>query len=671
MTDLPNGPKFPESCMTVSRRELLNLELNVCEGEIPQDISGHAFIIGPVGTVGSRTEDLLYPGGAGVSLYNGDGMVFRLDFNHKDQVSVSSRIIKTPCYYADLETVPGSKYANLGYFNLGMNRLSPVLGFRNEVNTALLPFKFSRDENWRVLATWDAGRPYEIDPISLETITPIGWIREWNEQKLVWKTDPYPYIFALNQTAAHPIFDIYTDELFMVNWSRSISTLQAPIIRHQVNTVFESNLLKKYQKIISALPQIFSYLSKDKGEDFVYLMCWDGSNEDIKKWKVVDADGNSIKIEQSMHQIGLTRDYIVLMDTSFKFGIEQLAYDTVPNDQGLETYRDILNYPQAPDTSLYLVHRADLRLDANTIKATRVEVPREIAHFTTDYENPDGFITLHCAHNNGWDPAEWIHDYDAPAHAPGTPIGHRLVGMTAGTTDINHFGKYVIEVASGQIHRKAILNDPEYTWATAIATFNETVPSADHEDIYWISWGCWKDLMTNFVYNLYASYKYRRIKLEEIKKIAEEGKPSSLCRLNTKTMKITDGYQFPPGYFGNSPQFIPRSGATSGSTDGYVLCLVLLGDDKSEIWIFDAKNLQAGPICKLNHPDLKFGLTIHTTWIPSAHSRIANYYIPVKEDYEDLISKQSTEVQKEIQEFFQEKIYPRFSSADETSRKIV
>jgi carotenoid cleavage dioxygenase-like enzyme len=656
-----HGPKFPEACMSVSRQELVGLELRAHEGEIPQDLYGHVFIMGPVGTVGSQAEDLFYPGGTGASLYNGDGMVYRIDFDQKSQVSVKSKIVKTPCYYADLETTPGSKYANLSFFNLGMGRLSGVLGFRTAVNTAFLPFKFSQDENWRVLVTWDAGRPYEIDPVSLEAITPIGWIREWNEQKLVWKTDPYPYVFGLNQTTAHPVFDFNTDQLFTVNWSRSLSTLQTPIIRHQLNTLFKGDQLKKLEKTFRLFSQAASFLLKSDSKDFVYLMCWNGSSEDIKKWQIVDADGNSIKIEQSMHQMGLTRDYIVLMDTSFKFGIEQLIYDTVPNNQGIEDYREILNYPQAPDTTLYLIHRADLGPDSTTATAKRVKIPREIAHFTTDYENPDGCITLHCAHNNGWDPAEWIHDYDAPAHEPETPIGHRLVGMTTGTTDINHLGKYVIEVASGQIRRKSIVNDPQYTWATAIATFNETVPSAEHEDIYWISWGCWQELMTDFIDDLYASYKYRRIKLEEIKKIAEEGKPSSLCRLNTKTMKIMDGYQFPSGYFGNSPQFIPRSASSSGSTDGYILCLVLFDETKSELWIFDAKNLREGPVCKLNHPDLKFGLTIHSTWIPAAHSRVPDYYIPVEEDYVHLINKQAPEVQDEIREFFQTEIYPKFS----------
>jgi carotenoid cleavage dioxygenase-like enzyme len=657
----PIGPKLPEACMTVSRRELTNLELKVCEGEIPGDLCGHVFIIGPVGTVGSRAEDLIHPGGSGASLYNGDGMVYRIDFNQKSRVFVSSQIVGTPCYYADLETTSGSKYSNLGFSNLGVSRLSPVLGLRNELNTAFLPFKFSQDENWRMLVTWDAGRPYEIDPVTLKTITPIGWNREWNEQKLVWKTDLYPYIFGLNLTTAHPVFDVYTDQLFMVNWSRSLATLKAPIIRHQMNTALKSNLLKKYEKIFPSIPQIISYLSKVKSKDFVYLMCWDGSREDIKKWKVVDSKGNSIKIEQSMHQIALTRDYIVLMDTSFKFGIEQLIYDTVPNNQGIENYRDILNYPQAPDTSLYLIHRADLKPDRTAVKAQRVEIPREIAHFMTDYENPDGCITLHCAHNNGWDPAEWIHDYDASVDQPKKPIGHRLVGMITGSTDINHFGKYVIEVSSGQIRRKSVLNDPEYTWATAIATFNHVVPPAEHEDIYWVSWGCWKELMTDFIYDLYASYKYRRIKLEEMKKNSAEGKPSSLCKLNTKTMKITDGFKFPLGYFGNSPQFIPRSKLTNSSTDGYILCLVLFGESQREMWFFDARDLSSGPVCKLNHPDLKFGLTLHSTWIPSIHSGVADYYIPVEEDYETLISQQSPEVREEIRELFEKVIYPEFS----------
>ncbi|NES84785.1 MAG: hypothetical protein F6K10_27115 [Moorea sp. SIO2B7] len=36
----------------------------------------------------------------------------------------------------------------------------------------------------------------------------------------------------------------------------------------------------------------------------------------------------------------------------------------------------------------------------------------------------------------------------------------------------------------------------------------------------------------------------------------------------------------------------------------------------SQIWIFDAANLKHGaPLCKLSHPKLNFGLSIHTAWL--------------------------------------------------------
>ena len=47
-----------------------------------------------------------------------------------------------------------------------MARISRQLGVRNPLNTAFLPMQD------RMLLTYDAGRPYEIDTESLEVITP-------------------------------------------------------------------------------------------------------------------------------------------------------------------------------------------------------------------------------------------------------------------------------------------------------------------------------------------------------------------------------------------------------------------------------------------------------------------------------------------------------------------
>ena len=69
-------PPVPQSIMTASRDELDNVELEI-EGNLPKDLQGHIFIVDPVGTVESGG----LPFKDGDSLLNGDGMIYRLDFD--------------------------------------------------------------------------------------------------------------------------------------------------------------------------------------------------------------------------------------------------------------------------------------------------------------------------------------------------------------------------------------------------------------------------------------------------------------------------------------------------------------------------------------------------------------------------------------------------------------
>jgi carotenoid cleavage dioxygenase-like enzyme len=62
--------------MTASRDELDDIQLEI-EGNLPEDLQGHVFIVAPVGTVESGG----LPFKDGDSLLNGDGMIYRLDFD--------------------------------------------------------------------------------------------------------------------------------------------------------------------------------------------------------------------------------------------------------------------------------------------------------------------------------------------------------------------------------------------------------------------------------------------------------------------------------------------------------------------------------------------------------------------------------------------------------------
>ncbi|MGL5873153.1 MAG: carotenoid oxygenase family protein, partial [Xenococcaceae cyanobacterium] len=160
--------------------------------------------------------------------------------------------------------------------------------------------------------------------------------------------------------------------------------------------------------------------------------------------------------------------------------------------------------------------------------------------------------------------------------------------------------------------------------------------------------------------------------------------PSSLCHLKIDReekekkekldLNIVDSYQFPRGYLGTSAQFVPRPEAKK-QTDGYIVCVVLTSDEflsepkdesapqdwsqNSEIWIFDAQNLQQGALYKLSHPKLNFGFTVHTTWLKEAVSPSPRKY-NIREDYDYLIDGQPPELRERIRQLFEEEIYPNF-----------
>ncbi len=153
-------------------------------------------------------------------------MVYRFSFD-QGNASLKTRFIKPPCYYADLATVnetKGSQYKDLAFQNLGISRVSlNKLGVRNQLNTAFVPFKLSDDESERLLVTWDVGRPYEVDPETLETLTPVGKNQDWEDFLPSQQAQPFKQVMS----SAHPVFDFKTGELFTVNVGKSIWTMLA------------------------------------------------------------------------------------------------------------------------------------------------------------------------------------------------------------------------------------------------------------------------------------------------------------------------------------------------------------------------------------------------------------------------------------------------------------
>ncbi len=347
-----NSPlRVPQAVMVASRCELTELELNIIEGKLPEDLQGHVFIVAPAGSVDSG--GLPYPDGT--PIFNGDGMVYRIDFNAhaQQQAKITTRMAKTPCYYADEATKPGGKYEKYRFQNHGLTRFSMALGVRNQLNTAFLKFKTSQDANDRLLVTYDAGRPYEIDTETLEVVTPVGANAEWRPE--VSLSMPFGPVLS----TAHPFFDAETNEMFTVNYGRSMGNFMQTIpfiyeaekLPHAIKKILEMisnflNTLKVIKFLLNWIAQIiweafklisslFENIFKIKMQNFVYLMRWNGSGY-IERWRLVLQDRSPVVIHQSLHQIAVTRHYIVLIDTAFSVGLAQTFNNPLPNNKKTE-----------------------------------------------------------------------------------------------------------------------------------------------------------------------------------------------------------------------------------------------------------------------------------------------------------------------------------------------
>ncbi len=735
--------RFPTSVMTVSRAEFGDpnrqaqgprLPLQIKYGSLPADLQGHVFVIGPAGSVNSpRTPDgAAIPSKDGTTLlYNGDGMVYRFDFDQPEVGAfMACRLVRPPCYYADVAThaLPqfhgSSSTRDLRFESIGVARLGK-LGIRNQLNTAFLPMQFADDDRERLLVTWDAGRPYEIDPATLATVTPMGWNTEWlpvsRLVRLPWEP---PSAFATVQTSAHPVFDPHCQggEVITVNLGRSLSNSFSQLIpipyllKELKNLIFrpepdpaELPLEVKVSRASSPINSPEQETFKDKllillgtlwrfiyglltffTGNFVDLILWDGSGP-LQPWRV-QCNGRPIQIKQSIHQIGVTRDYIVLLDTAFKIAVDELLPPLKSrNSRRIEQWvRSIFDHPQLARNYLYIIRRHDLKIpqpDPNgkrkspTVNAQKIVLPFEAAHFLVDYDNPDDCLTLHFSHVCAWDAAETITEFDYDLDTKGDPF-ERLYGIIYSPTDISRLGCTTLKVTPTGVELVRpqdtdLVMDPQLTWGPAIYAYrggHGHGPPARIDNLYWSCIGCWSELLKPHIEDLYQDYPYRQVGVDLLHSIAEAGRPSNLIRLHITPLEeakpdqsrveIADSYQFDVTITVGSPQFIPAQGQDEGSHSqaGYIFCIVHHGDGSdatngNEVWIFDAANLSQGPVCKLWHPQMDFGFTVHSTWLRQAKPRTANYCVPVVEDYQAVVEHPNQ--YPEVRQLFKDWIFPQ------------
>ncbi|MEP7108550.1 MAG: carotenoid oxygenase family protein [Ferruginibacter sp.] len=701
-----------KALLMTSRNEVDGL-LEVFEGTIPDDLHGVFYVVYPVGSVNSN--GLPFPGQVngkynkeyGSPIMNGDGMMISVSFNGTQSPAIKSRLMKTPCYFADYNSRQGTgQNMPFGFSNFGITRMSLFLGERNELNTAAIPVKFG-NSNPFLLSTYDVGRPFITDPLSMKLQTPVGQNTDW-----VPGTPPIvPWAFQMIQTTAHPSFDPNTEEVFTVNYSMSSKgkayVSNPGTVFHLQNNpgVFKDKLTSLCRemadetdsnKVKDRLQDFFDNLdhyitgseaksagSTPQKETNVWLMRWKGQQQ-IEKWSLTDQSGNALQISECMHQTALTRDFIVLTDCAFKFSLDLLVNNPFPEEPFIDSFiRKHLAGTMHPFTDCYIVKRAALSAGGGSATAFKLQapIPVETIHYSCDYENTDGKITLYGIHNTAACVAEWIRTYDE-SQLTGEAISNEMISLFAlGSMDLNRIGKWVIDVNSLQIDNG---NSKQYydkgktdqsdigpnTWTLGLYTFRDIISAtktvAQIKYLWYVANGLDSRMLTSFIYSLYQDYENRIVPVAEILSLTKQDLPQTLVRLSCETMTPVEHYQFDKNTFIRSLHFIPRPTPSTGAayeTDGHIFCTVQAGMPqaeplkyRSEYWVFDAAKISAGPVCKFKFDDIQFCFTLHSAWLESALPFNLSYDVDVRQDYDAVIGKL---IDKPIIEsYFKNYVYP-------------
>jgi len=664
--------------------------------ELPKDLHGYAFTVGALFQAENRPQE------HGTLLYTGDGMIYRLGFSN-GQANLKTRIAKTPCYYADLPTQlylaekavePKAQFAKhnpifsyfAGFRDGGQSRFSLLFGSRNQLNTAFL-----RTRN-HLLVTIDAGRPYIVDPHTLELVEPVGYTSQWKGLFPVLSKVLKLHLFDTYINSAHPIADVSqsddkVDELFTTNYSTGYNgkfSEPVGIVLNGVNAVLKGF----FPEITNEDFGRFTYLVRYRFNDQAA-----GLKPEMKSWKMVLPDGQPVLVQQSLHQLGLTEKYLILSDITFRmefsqifspffFGFLKLPEINKLDDLGTWIYSTFLQQCKPlPFGSLYIINREDLDQNPNAeiVIAKKVTIPIEISHFAADYANPDDKITIHIGHSNGWDVTEGITPYDKSV--PGKPKLRKdaLEGMMSGATDLGSLGRYVINGKTGEIESVKLIQDADSTWSLSVYSHrdlcrdNKEELSKTVENIYWMSWGFTWENIPQRIYEAYKADIRRNVPIEQL----PDYKPPTLLRLDTEKMEIVDRFHFPDRHFACSPQFIPSSQPSEDkdpSIDGYIVCMIIKDNptqpnkSQDEIWIFHADDFNNKPIYRLSSSSdqtpLNLALTLHSTWLPnfeqmrlySEDERRQKRADSVKQDYEHFLENKWEIIQK----LFHNIVYPHF-----------
>jgi hypothetical protein len=390
---------LPSTLVTARHHDL---DLRLLAGRWPDDVAGEVFVSAP--EPNPRLDSALFGFGAMIRLSLRPG-------THgapPDRFAWRVRSIDSPTRRLFDRAPHAFTPGPLGY--------TSQLGAPNMVNTAPLAW------GDRLFATWDVGRPAEIDPVSLRFLGEVGSTASWGGGSFPAR-NVLPFIFS----SAHPVVDPERGCLWT---AKLVPGAGAPF---------------RWQPVV---------------------VRWDGDGPSVRTWPVAGA-----RLAGSLHTVSQTRDWLILADSgNFKADPGEMT-------GGPRTARIDGVVP------VFLVRKDEIEATppGREVPMREFALAPSTGHYYACWDDRDGVRVL-FEHMDLVDLALRLQPGDLDAR--GRPIDPALAGMYNMAMAPSSVSEVELDPASGKLTQRAALRE-EWAWNLQLSALDwspegQTAPTLHH-----------------------------------------------------------------------------------------------------------------------------------------------------------------------------------------------
>lgn len=434
-------------------------------------------------------------------------------------------------------------------FTTGPVGYNSPFGAPNAANTAPLPW------GNRLFATWDAGRPVELHPETLEYVADVGHIDSWGGPSMFGDT-VLPFLFS----SAHPVADPERHGL----WTTKLEPVMGPSFGMRPSVVW-----------------------------------WDRAGTEVKWWPL-----EGISFPGSTHTVSQTRDWVILCDSgNFKADADEMF--------GGE--RSVTIDTEVP---VWLVRKDDLfaHPSGTPVQPICFTVSPPSGHFYARYDDSDG-VSVVWEGMDLMDLGLYIRPGDLDLH--GDPVDPGSVGLYNMAMAPETITEILFDPTDGTVRERSSFRQ-DWTVNLQLSAMDWSFEGSEAPTLHHVSYqGCRPGRITQRALALYRDRIDVDQMSEETPGYLATFERGSMELKSRWEYPDTSDLITSPTFAPRGAVPGTYAGGEPGGHDGYVVQPVL-SDTGFRVDVFDAAAVGAGPVatlCGVNRECVP--LVLHSAWMPT------------------------------------------------------